>query len=288
MENEVIKLIITQDEKERLESVNKRIDESKDKNIYPTEYYINAVSQIKNNLDKKALFLKKASKSPILFFTDTKDVFGSHRNLLFQCIEYRGKKEKEGTIHEFQAYIGTKLNEVLQAWKKENDIEDNLYISVRNPNQFPSSYAVYFNKKEIIQFNIFKKIYGMKSEILTEEKVLQFGQKEEMRLKQEKQIIEKKLNRLINVKEKPFENLYSPKDLFLVLFKRKEMLKRIDEMIDRKKEVLATIEKRIERNKEHLPHILETNKQLQHYFNLLEPFFKQFNYQFETNIHALY
>lgn len=285
---EVIKLDNYEHECEKSREISKKIREHQAKPIYPTSFYLDALHEVTEELNKSISFLKEADENPVLFFTQAKEVWGSHRNILYRCLDYQGRQNKKRTVHEFQAYVGSRLDEVFQLWKKENGVENDATIEVRNGNTFPSIYGIYLNGQEMMQFNIFEKTYGMRFKVKPEEKILQAGQREEVRLKADEKKEKARLEDLLKFREKPFRKLLSFRVFFHLIFKKSETTRRLNELIRQHEENLQSIQERIQYNRERLPFILQYNQIRKDTFSCIEPFFVQFHYQLEENQAKLY
>lgn len=258
------------------------------KNVLTTSFYVNRIKDVQEELNHFIDFLNKAKENPEFFFIYAKEHLKSHRSFLFQCIGYKGKQTKEGTVHDFQAYLAYKMNEGFQVWKEKNEIEEDLVIRVRNPNSFPSIYAVFFNRKEIAQFNPFEGFYGSRFKFKSEGEILQAGQKEEIHLREEEKREKLKLKKLVSLRTSPFTYVTSFSDLKHLIFNRKRIIERIDELIKRQEERIKHIQGMIQENRKRLPHMLKTNEEHQRLFKLIEPFFLQYNYTLEMETSKLY
>lgn len=269
------------DKRKRAEETSINIRNDNEKTIHPTDFYVNSLNQVKSELEKSIGFLQEVSNHPTLLFTEAKDHWGSHRNILFQCVNYSGKEKEQGTVHEFQVFLASKMNQSFQIWLRKEGISYNLNIEVRNANKFPSNYAVYMNHKEMLIFNIFEKTYGVRTKAETEDNILKAGKKEETRLKEDEKKEQKELDELYVFREKPFS--LSLQGIYQILFQRERTMKRINDMIAKQEDKLESIKERIKRNQKQLPLVLKENEDRREIFNLIEPFFKQFNYLLEEN-----
>lgn len=276
------------DDYERNKEVSNQLRLRDQKKIRPVSTYLESLSDVKNELDESIAFLEKIKDEPKLLFTHTRECWKSHRDILFKCIDYRSRQTKEGTLHEFQAFLAAKMDETFQDWMQENLIEKDLSIGVRNSNSFPSIYAVYIESKEIIKFNIFEKYYGSRLTLDKEESILQSGQREENRLKEERKAEEVRLEDLLNFKEKPFSQIFSFREFYHIVIRHKVTMKRLELLIKRQEKRLKLVDDRIQRNRDSLPYLLRDNKESRDIYNLIEPFFLQFDYLLEENHSKLY
>lgn len=52
-------------------------------------------------------------------------------------------------------------NSHLKDWLKKNNHDDNLHLRLRNKHSFPSIFAIYHDKTELIQIDLVNKWYGI-------------------------------------------------------------------------------------------------------------------------------
>ncbi len=269
--------------------VSKQIRKNSEKSIYPTSFYIESLNEVKKELDHSIQFLQEASENPALLFSQAKERWHSPQDILYKCLDYKGRETSQGTVHEFQAFLALKMDEVFQSWLKERAIEKRLKIEVRNPNVFPSIFAIFQDSKEMFQFNIFEKTYGMRTKLEPEEKILQAGQREEIRLKEDIKQEQERLDKLLKLQQNPFsKSLFSFRELYYLIFHHRRTMERINRLILEQKDRIHRIEEKIQGNREQLPFVLQDNQERREIFALIEPFFLQYDYQIEENQAKLY
>lgn len=258
------------------------------KNVLTTSFYVNRIKDVQEELNHFIDFLNKAKENPEFFFIYAKEHLKSHRSILFRSIDYKGRQSKEGTVYDFQAYLAYKMNEVFQEWKKNNDIEEDLVIKVRNPNSFPSIYAVFFDNKEVIQFNLFEKFYGSRTKYRSEEEILNAGQEEEIRLREEEKRELENMEKLLTFRKNPLSYIASLNDFRHVVFHRKRTMRKLDRYIEKQESRIKFIQDRIQENRNRLSPTLKENEIHRKLFKLTEPFFLQYQYTLETKRSKLY
>ena len=73
------------------------------------------------------------------------------------------------------------------------------------------------------------------------------------------------------------------KEVWLILFKRKEMNERLDEEIRKIEDRIQSIEDRIEKNQRSLPRIIDENKKVEESLVFMKPFFEQYEYDYQPS-----
>lgn len=128
--------------------------------------YFNRINIIIETLESQKRFIQDSVSCPSMLFERASEFIRSTREPLFQIFNIYEDNERKMNVHEFQNYLCSIVNEHFIRYFNSYKVE----VKLRNPNTFPSIYAVYFNGFEIIQFDIFKRYYGVR-EIKTEEMI---------------------------------------------------------------------------------------------------------------------
>jgi hypothetical protein len=165
-------------------------------------------------------FLRNADQNPELLFSDAASVLQSPRSMVFSVMQRWRNEGDKIQVHDFQAYLASRIDCFVQGWAKSRGINEELHVRVRAPNTFPSHFAICMGKAEskpgfvrsnteLIQFNIMDKFYGMKDPALTLEQIkAQYREYEEYHTKEVARI-EQKIEEYKNIKEHPFRHIQS-------------------------------------------------------------------------------
>lgn len=239
-------------------------------------------------LQKAESFLKRTNADPLLLFKEAHVYLTSEYNVLTAIMDTSYQKNKKVTPHSFQVYLGSLLGKALQTWASEQGISQKVQVLVRTPNTFPSIFAVYVNDIEVIQFNIFKKWYGMREKFLSEDEIKERAERSKQRYQEGIQDVEKKIEKWTKAKESPASLVKNLKGVYILLFKRKNAMANIDTLLKsfekQKKELIKLIEEEDGR----IPEQIKYQQLKEASVQLIVPFFKELNYSLEDQPYNLY
>lgn len=252
----------------------------KQRELLPSEDFILKIEEEERNFIEGKELIKKCIEEPKLIFTEAREILGSPRHLVFESV---GRMR-----HDFQYFLASIANNYFQEWLEEQNIEDKAEVEVRNPNSYPSIFVVYFNDEEVIQFDIFKKSYGMREKRFTEEELLQKHTKNKLRIQSEIEKEKVKLEEIIDMKANPKKYVKFWSDYYLIWFRRKKLKKSFDRRIKFQKKDLKFYEDELSRAEETYFYQLEKNKRMEKAINKIEPFFEKLGYEKSTEQHLLY
>jgi hypothetical protein len=256
--------------------------------VLPYEDFSTLIEESARELQKAQNFLLRATMQPMLLFNEAHIYLKSNRNIVTAVMTTSYLKDDKVNGHAFQVFLASILNKALQSWAKKKDISDDVRVLVRNPNSFPSIFAVYVNEQEIIQFNIFDKWYGIRDVIFTEEDIRNREAENKSTNEEALKEIEEELKRWSEIKEKPTTLMRSPSDVFILLFKRSKLNKSLDKKLSSLHRQREELLKNIKREEESIPSQIEHFHKKQVYTDLLVPFFEELSYSLEKEKYNLY
>lgn len=202
--------------------------------ILPLEPFTTLIEEATLELQKSQLFLNRAKLNPMLLFKEAHIYLRSPRNIVSTVMTTSYLKDDLVTPHAFQVYLANQLNVAYNEWIEKQELNYEVSILVRNPDSFPSLFAVYVNEREVLQFNIFEQWYGIHEQFPTLEELQEQYRKSEEYQKETLEKDKTAVDYLKNVKAKPWAFVRKPKDVRLLLFKRGLVDNNIQEKIIRK------------------------------------------------------
>jgi hypothetical protein len=216
-------------------------------------------------------------------FTSLKNGIGDMHHIYFSAMKEYKENAKQLMPHDFQKYLLEKLNIGFKQLVKNEGIEEGYRFALSSPNTFPTKFVLYFQDKALCRIDVLNKVYGVRSE-----------QKEEYLLKQiedNKSIIndwEKELQVMFKLKEKPFKQLKSFPDLYILLFKRKKLTEELDKRIKRLTSSTKDMKETISQLEKDIPSVQNTNLETERRLEKIETLLIKNGYSFTENKSLLY
>ncbi|MFI2856924.1 hypothetical protein ACH6EH_07260 [Paenibacillus sp. JSM ZJ436] len=250
-----------------------------------------------NKLSKQREFIMRAINKPELLFDKTSEMF-HRKDAIFQIMSVFEDGQRKMHIHEFQDLLASI---VIEFFRKEVE-DERIIVKLKNPNTYPSIFAVYYDDCEVMQFNIFERYYGMRYRKSREEIEKHYSDQVE-RHHESLERINNKLLQIESFKKSPIRYIFKyHKDRNVKLYKKlfyglKELLsfaifsKRMAKTIDEAKiKYVGQIEESKERQQKYynLEEDLEKMKLRDDVIAKVEPIFIKYNYRLETDSHRLY
>ncbi|PLS19009.1 hypothetical protein CVD28_00990 [Bacillus sp. M6-12] len=256
--------------------------------VLPLEDFSSLIEESALELQKAQLFLTKCMKEPMLLFKEAHIYLKSNRNIVTAVMTTSYMKHDKVNPHAFQVYLASILDKAIQEWVQEKEIPYDVRVLVRNPNSFPSIFAVYVNEQEVLQFNIFDKWYGTRDIIFTEEDIRNRESKTKTINEESLKEIDQELKKWTKIKEKPTSLIRTPTDIFVLLFKRKKLNNSLDKKVSSLQRQKEDLLKDMRREEESIPAQIEHFQKKQDYTECLIPFFKELSYSLEDEKYNLY
>ena len=254
----------------------------------PVESFCSLIEDATLELQKSQHFLQRVESNPLLLFKEGSIYLKSTRNIVTSVMATSYLKNKTITPHAFQVYLATVLDRAFKEWAKEQDWKHEVAVLVRQPNSFPSIFAVYVDEREVLQFNIFERWYGIREKIYTEEELTEQYLKSEERTLSDIEKREKKLAYWKQVKEKPWSFIKSVKDIHILLFKRRIMEENIEKKIASIETHIANMKQDLTIQKENIPELLEQQEKRVKISERMRVFFVELEYSLNEERHQLY
>lgn len=265
--------------------------------------FIQVIDKTIERFQQQKAFLEQACSQPELLFQDAHRVIGSKRDHIYQIMNQWNDGKRILQVHDFQKFMAELLNRFVQQWAKEHGIHQEVVVKVRNPNTFPSIFAVYHGDIELIQFDILKRFYGIRDAIKSEEEINEERKKFENERNEQIERCKNEIAEYVKMKESPFAYVWNyhrnhkPKnwfrglinevgEYFFLVFKRRKMLTLIDEAIKSRQTSISSYEdniKRVDWNEK-----IRISKARAELTEKLKSLFEQYGYRLETERYNLY
>lgn len=254
----------------------------------PVESFCSLIEDATLELQKSQHFLQRVESNPMLLFKEGSIYLKSTRNIVTSVMATSYLKNETITPHAFQVYLATVLDRAFKEWAKEQDLEHEVAVLVRQPNSFPSIFAVYVDEREVLQFNIFERWYGIRGKLYTVEELAEQYRKSEEKALPDIENSEKKLAYWKQVKEKPWTFIKSAKDVRILLFKRKTMNENIEKKISSIETQIATMKQNLTIQKEHIPELMKQQEKQVNISERMRVFFVELGYALNEERQQLY
>lgn len=269
--------------------INEEMKRRKAGKVKDVDDFISFFNVAINEIQKGITFMEKLEEQPSMVFTDIREYLQSRKGASVSILNHWRNHELNVNIHDFQRLIAHYANLHFQNWLKENEIDEPFYISIRNPRTYPSTFSVYHQHIELLQFNVFESWYGIRKEPLTEEEVHSQHEKEMKRLEREIREQEERIEKEKDRKKHPLKHYKGVKNFFTYLFINKKKLNQgFDRLIKKEESILEVIKEEKGMKELTLDRIIQDNLQRREWLNLVEPFFQELNYSIQTNKSILY
>lgn len=252
------------------------------------EDFSSLIEESAMELQKAQNFLLRTTVQPMLLFQEAHIYLKSNRNIVTAVMNTSYLKNDKVNGHAFQVFLASILDRGLQAWVEKNQIPHEVRILVRNPNSFPSIFAVYVNEQEIIQFNIFERWYGLRDVIFTEDEIRERAEKHKITNEEALKELDIELTKWTDIQQKPSSLIRTPWDIFVLLFKRNKLNASLEKKVTFIKRQKEDLMKDIKFEEESIPGQIEHSQTKQVYRESLLPFFEELSYGLEEDRHNLY
>jgi hypothetical protein len=254
--------------------------------------FISLIKQAAFELQEVEQFLQKATENPMLLFQEAHIYLKSHRNMVVSAMNTSYDNPEKIKPQDFQVYLSSLLDKAIKEWAKKRGLSYDVSVQVRNPNCFPSLFAVYVDGYETIQFHLFERWYGIRENVLSEQEVKDRYKKFADSIQKQLEQIEKEMQKWQKIQKNPFSTIKRPLDIFtvpyLLLFKwktiKENLQKKIQKLYNEKSWLMEELEKEKERIDEQI-HYYQMKKK---HIDAVLPFFKELNYTLQTEKHKLY
>lgn len=248
-------------------------------NVKPKSDFINTMKDAENELKEAVAFIERAEQEPKLFLEESHEHIGKTKDIVFSIMNHWKRGEKQIKGYDFQAYLAAASNRYFQEWLKTNNITESFEIEVRNPQQFPSIFAVYQNGTELMQLNILEKWYGIRQRKSTEEEVVTEYHQELTRVDNDIVTQMEKLSLAKERRDHPLQYYKGFKNFFAWLFLNKKKLhESFEKLVKNEESKLQQYKESKERIVQYHPITLKNLAEKRVSIEKIEPFFKEMNY----------
>lgn len=260
--------------------------------------FINRIDAIKEQLDEQRELILMSLSDPMLLFDRASQIFSSRKDTIFKIMSVYEDNQRKMDSHQFQEFLCSIVDSYFQQTFKDDKLE----VKVRNPNSFPSIFAVYYDDMEIIQFDIIERFYGKRT-ILTKEDIEKryIGLYEDYQ--EELDRLNDKLYKMISAKNDPLgyviefhknkkkkvlnKLFYGAKELLVCGFQKDKLVSLIDKSIADYEKMIEEVDDRYSKYNNRTEDI--DNLEIQEYaMKFIESMFIEHNYRFEIESHKLY
>lgn len=274
---------------ERANVISKQMRSQARREVKPKTDFLNVIDEARKELEEGVAFLEVAEESPKLILTDSDKYIKSTKGIVYAIMNHWRKPNEEIKGYEFQAYLAHVANRYLQEWLKIQSIKESFNIEERNPRQFPSTFAVYHEETELVQFNILEKEYGVRKRPETEDVVLEKHEERLVVLDKDIELQKEKVAKAIERRDYPLKHYKGLKNyISWVFLNKKKMYDSFNKLLKREESHLIYLKEEKERAIQYLPIILEENGKKRALIEKVEPFFEELGYTFITDDHRLY
>lgn len=257
--------------------------------LKPKEEFFDAIFEAQKELDEALAFLKRAESTPAILFAEASRYLISTRGMVYTIMNHVRTEDGKIKGHDFQVYLADLANRYFQQWLRERDIPDDFAIQIRDANYFPSNFAIYHGDRELIQFNLIEKWYGVRKRPLSKETILLEDSKQAERLLAAIRKQEKSLVQAIHRRDYPRQYVKGVKHSIRYFFSNKKKLDKIfDDAVKKEEAILIQYKMEMEQAKILLPEIIENAQETATYLMQVEPFFQDIGYVLETEKNKLY
>ncbi|WCK57175.1 hypothetical protein PP175_28725 (plasmid) [Aneurinibacillus sp. Ricciae_BoGa-3] len=253
----------------------------------PALLFTNHVKETMHELNQIGDFLERASMEPMLLFTESYRVLKTANNLLVNSFQTEDRKDGL-TPHAFLIFLGSLLDKAFTEWATTQQLSFQPSVKVRQPNTFPSIFAIYVEDTELMQFNIFEQWYGIQQNILTPEEIKSNLKRKEASINNMIEDLDKKIEKCQSFQKSPLSKVRSLKDTHYYLFKRKALLEKVAKKIDRFEDLKIALVKELQEERNKIQEHLEFHADKQEKLNGILPFFKELGYALQDEKYKLY
>lgn len=254
----------------------------------PVESFCAVIEESTLELQKIQHFLQRAEADPLLLFKESSIYLKSSRNIVTSILGTSYSRNESVTAYAFQVYLATVLDRAFKDWAEKQDWKHDVSVLVRQPSTFPSIFAVYVDEREVIQFNIYERWYGIREKMYSQEELM------EQYLKSEENAfsdIEERRNKLaywIHVKDNPWSFIKNIKDVRILLFERDTIKGNIEKKITSIEQDILSMEQSLAIQKENIPRLLEQQEKRMDVMEKMRAFFVELHYDLMQEKHRLY
>lgn len=261
---------------------------SQKREVKPNSLFFSYIDDAQKELNDGLAFLKKAELDPKLLFTDS-DIHLKSRGMMMAIMNHWRNENEYVKGHDFQVYVADVANRYFQDWLRQKGINEPFRLEVRNPNQFPSIFAVYHEEVELLQCNLQKKWYGVRKRPFTEEEILYRHEKGLARIEKEMKETEEELKRNLLRRDEPLKYYKGLKNRIQYLFiDKKKLYESFDKFVKREESILAQQKKEKEFLTQSLPKMIEESKKKGIHVEQVEAFFVELGYELNKVEGSLY
>lgn len=254
----------------------------------PLESFDSLLETASLELQKSKQFLQRVEGTPHLLFKEAHIYLRSARNIVTSVMSVPHLKNDQATPHAFLIYLATLLDREFKEWAKTQDWKHDISILVRQPNSFPSIFAVYVDEREVLQFNIFERWYGVREKFHTEEELMEHYQKSEKRTLSDIKKSDKKIVYWKDVQAKPWSFIKTVEDIYIFLFKRETLNQNIEKKIVSLERNIGHMMQDLVIQRESIAETLERQEKAFTIAERMRVFFVELEYTLNEEIQQLY
>lgn len=286
---ERVKVRIKEHEKRAKVLIEEEMNRRKKQEVKDVDDFIAFFNVAINEIQKGISFMEKLEEQPSMVFTDIRKYLQSRKGASISILNHWKKHEMDVNVHDLQGLLAHYANLHFQNWLKENEIDEPFYISIRNPRTYPSIFSVYHQHIELLQFNVFESWYGIRKEPLTEEEIHSRHNNDLERIENEIKAQEEKIEKEKDRKNHPLKHYKGLKNFFVYLFiNKKKLNEAFDQLIKKEISILEHLKEEKIMKELMLESEIQDHKQRRYWLSLIEPFFYELNYSFQSNRNILY
>lgn len=254
----------------------------------PVHSFHLAIEEAVIELQKSQHFLQRVESEPLLLFKEGSIYLKSSRNIVTSILGTSYSKTEPVTTFAFQVYMATILDRAFKAWSKEQDWEHDVSVLVRQPLSFPSIFALYVDEREVIQFNIFERWYGIRGKTYTEEEFIEHYRKSEENTLTDIEKTKKEIDYWKQVKGNPWTFIKNFKDVRMLLFERNTINENIEKKITAFEADISAMRRNLRSQQEGIPQLLEQQEARLEITEKMSVFFKELEYSLMEERSKLY
>lgn len=290
------------------------------RNVLPSMLFLEAIEGAKNELQDQQAFIEECIGNPQMLFSMSDQKLGK-RALTLHIMNGFLFNDGKLQVHDFQVFLADVTNQFVQTWAKTNGIKESISVEVRQPNTYPSLFAIYLDDQELIQFSILEKFYGVRDKIKNENEIRKEYQEREDQiegnikpllervndyefwLKQPHRYIrrhyqnkrKKNVTIIENGKVKQKRNIkvlfklpfLQCIDHYWVIFKRDHLVERLNERLESTRKMIDQEREKLKRYPP-VEHYISEHQKRGELINQLLPLFREFKYRLESERYKLY
>lgn len=273
----------------RSKTMSSDIRKRNNKSVTSNEEFVRFFQQSQEELEKGIAFIQKIEEDPSLVFTDIQSFLSSRKGVTFALLNHWREHTHEIRGHDFQSFLAYIANRHFQHWLQEKGVQEPFEIGIRNPMQFPSIFAIYHEDVELIQLDILKSWYGIRNKPLTDQQLLIQHEKELQRIDGEIQTQLERIEKEKDRRDHPLKHYKGIKNFLAYLFiNKKKLHESFNKLVEKEERLLEKFKEEKAYAELYYPYQQRDHQKRMKLIEMVEPFLKEYNYEFMTDKYKLY